>query len=98
MANQSLGEVLDEIYLVLLQRKEQMPEGSYTSKLLEAGRGKIAAKLIEEAGEVVAASLGEGKDRIVYETADLLYHLLVLLVNEDVTPAEIAAELDDRRK
>ncbi|RJQ52496.1 MAG: phosphoribosyl-ATP diphosphatase [Actinobacteria bacterium] len=93
-----MGDVLNGLYGMLLERKERMPEGSYTASLLAEGRGKIASKFIEEAGEVVAASLGEGHDRIVYETADLLYHLLVLLANEDVTLEEIARELESRRK
>jgi len=70
----------------------------YTAKLLAEGRGKICAKISEEAGEVVAAALGEGHERVVYETGDLIYHLLVLLVDEGVTLDEIAAELAARRK
>lgn len=98
LAGQSLGETLDELYEVLRRRKAEMPEGSYTTKLLAEGRGKICAKISEEAGEVVAAALGEGRERIVYETGDLLYHLLVLLVDEDVSLDDIATELAARRK
>lgn len=96
--DQSLGPVLDELYELLVQRRAEMPEGSYTAMLLAEGKGKICGKISEEAGEVVAAALGEGRDRIVYETGDLLYHLLVLLVNEGIGLDEIATELAGRRK
>lgn len=94
----SLAAVLQELYGVLMQRKVDMPEGSYTTRLLAEGRGKICAKISEEAGEVVAAALGEGRDRVIYETSDLLYHLLVLLIDEDITLEEVAGELASRRK
>lgn len=98
VAGAPLGDVLEELYEVLAGRKAAMPEGSYTARLLAEGKGKICAKISEESGEVVAAALGEGHDRVVYETADLLYHLLVLLVSEDVALDEIAGELAGRRK
>jgi len=97
-ADRSLGPVLEELYTLLEERKAEMPEGSYTAMLLAEGKGKVCAKISEEAGEVVAAALGEGHERVVYETADLIYHLLVLLVEEGVTLDEIAAELVARRK
>ncbi len=93
-----IGDVLQGLYDVLVERKSEMPAGSYTASLLAEGRDKICAKISEEAGEVVAAALGEGRDRVVYETGDLLYHLLVLLVAEGVTLDEIARELQGRRK
>jgi phosphoribosyl-ATP pyrophosphohydrolase/phosphoribosyl-AMP cyclohydrolase len=73
-----------------------MPEGSYTAKLLERGTGYIAQKVGEEAVEVVVAAL-EG-ERLAEESADLLYHLLVLLEGQGVGAEEVARILDERHR
>lgn len=91
--------ILIELGRVLAERKRSRPEGSYTTKLLNAGLDKIAAKLREEADEVVEAA-GEpgqpGREHTVREAADLIYHLLVLLVYRDIDLSEVSDELARR--
>ena len=88
---------IDELYQVLLDRKENPREGSYTSQLL-ADEEEIAKKIGEEAIEIVLAAASQGRERIIEETADLVYHTLVLLVANDITWEEIVAELARRRR
>ena len=91
-----LEGVLQELYTVIEERKEQRPEGSYTTYLFNSGIDKILKKVGEESTEtIVAAKNDDG--RLPSETADLLYHLLVLLVERGVTLDEISRELKDRR-
>ncbi|MEM4095990.1 MAG: phosphoribosyl-ATP diphosphatase, partial [Metallosphaera sp.] len=73
-------------------------EGSYTASLLEKGKPYIARKVGEEAIEVIVASTSEGKERLVSETCDLLYHLLVLLAVEGIPLEEVYGELRRRMK
>ncbi|RAU23690.1 phosphoribosyl-ATP diphosphatase [Paramagnetospirillum kuznetsovii] len=88
--------VLDELYGVIASRKGTDPDKSYTAKLFSRGRGKIAQKFGEEAVEAVVAALSEGKDELVGESADTLYHLLVLWADCGIDPAKVWAELDRR--
>ena len=89
--------ILEELFALVQDRKREMPEGSYTTRLLEEGVGRIAQKVIEEAGETaIAAAQGEA-DRLPEEAADLLYHLLVLLAASDATPKQVWARLRERR-
>jgi len=71
---------------------------SYTRKLLDRGIGHCSKKLGEEAVETVVAAMTEDKERLVSETADLLYHLLVVLKARDVSLAEVEAELEKRTR
>jgi len=87
--------VLRELEEVIKQRKENPKEGSYTSKLFKEGKEKIYKKFGEEAIEVLVA---EGRERIIYETADLLYHLLVLLAYNEISLGEVMEELRRRRR
>jgi phosphoribosyl-ATP pyrophosphohydrolase len=89
--------IIEELYDVIASRKGGNPESSYTAKLFSRGRGKIAQKLGEEAVETVIASLSETPDKVVGESADLLYHLLVLWADCGIAPAEVWAELDRRQ-
>ena len=75
---------------------QEAPEGSYTAKLLERGTGYIAQKVGEEAVEVVVAALED--TRLAEETADLLYHLLVLLEERGVDAGDVARILDERHR
>ncbi|NJE02808.1 bifunctional phosphoribosyl-AMP cyclohydrolase/phosphoribosyl-ATP diphosphatase HisIE [Thermococcus sp. MV11] len=86
--------ILRELEELIKARKQKPVEGSYTSRLFEEGRERIYKKFGEEAIEVLVA---ETKDRLIYETADMLYHLLVLLVYNDVALGEVMAELRRRR-
>src|SRR5580700_10249674 len=92
----SLGEALERLWRVIESRRGADPETSYTAKLLARGTAKIAQKLGEEAVETVIEAMTGDHDALVRESADLLYHLLVLWANAGVTPAEIWAELDRR--
>ena len=69
---------------------------SYTTTLFEEGINKISKKVGEEASEVIIASLAEQKKDLIYESADLIYHLLVLLANEGIKLEEIIKELNKR--
>jgi len=87
-----------QLYDLIAERKETRPEGSYTTKLFEEGIDKIVKKLGEEAVETVIAAKNDSTPRIVEETADLMYHLLVTLVAKGVSLEEIAEELRKRQK
>lgn len=95
------------LHRVLESRREASSDSSYTARLLELGPARVAQKVGEEAVETVIAALapqggGDGEDRedggaeLTAETADLLYHLLVLLLSRDVDPLRVARELTDR--
>ncbi|ASJ04773.1 bifunctional phosphoribosyl-AMP cyclohydrolase/phosphoribosyl-ATP diphosphatase HisIE [Thermococcus barossii] len=86
--------ILRELEELIRARKQKPVEGSYTSRLFEEGRERIYKKFGEEAIEVLVA---ETRGRLIYETADMLYHLLVLLVYNDVALGEVMAELRRRR-
>ena len=86
-------EALEEI---IEARKTEMPDNSYTTSLFNEGIKKITKKLGEEASEVIIASLAEKRSDLIYESADLIYHLLVLLANEDISLEEVLDELSSR--
>jgi phosphoribosyl-ATP pyrophosphohydrolase/phosphoribosyl-AMP cyclohydrolase len=88
---------LDGLMNVLRDRREKRPEGSYTAKLFTGGRGRIAKKIGEEATEVVIAALSETRERLVSEIADLVFHVSVLMADEDINWAEIEGELERRK-
>lgn len=86
-----------DLYHLLKTRKEEMPEGSYTSYLFEKGLDKILKKVGEESTEVIiAAKSEEGNGELIYELADLYYHALVLMVEKGVTLDEVRKELASR--
>ena len=91
-----LGRTLTRLAGTIAERHHKMPEGSYTAKLLERGTGYISQKVGEEAVEVVVAAL-EG-ERLAEESADLLYHLFVLLEERGVGVEEVAKVLDERHR
>jgi phosphoribosyl-ATP pyrophosphohydrolase/phosphoribosyl-AMP cyclohydrolase len=88
---------LEELMRVLRSRYEERPEGSYSAYLFNEGRDKILKKIGEEATEVVIAAKGQGRERLISEIADLVYHLSVLMVDEGLGWAEVGAELRSRR-
>ena len=92
------GGSLAQLYDRIVARKETRPEGSYTTRLFNEGIDKITKKLGEEAVEAVIAAKNDSSQRIVEETADLLYHLLVMLVEKGVTLEEVHEELRERAK
>jgi phosphoribosyl-AMP cyclohydrolase / phosphoribosyl-ATP pyrophosphohydrolase len=81
------------LWRTISERAAQRPEGSYTTKLLDAGTAAVARKVGEEAVEVVTASLAESDERLVSEVADLVYHLYVLLASRGIDLAAVEDEL-----
>ena len=91
------AKILDDVYKVILDRKANPKEGSYTNYLLDKGIRKTCKKVGEEATETVIGAIANDTDNVRYEVADLLYHLSVLLVQCDLTWDDIFAELEKRR-
>ena len=87
---------LDDLFDVIKSRKGQDPSSSYTARLLAKGTEKCAQKLGEEAVELVIAATTDNRTELVTESADLLYHWLVLLAERDIAPEEVYAELARR--
>ena len=98
MSNPDLS-IINEIYNVILDRKSNPVEGSYVCSLLDHRKGedKILEKIGEEAVEVILAAKNKDHDEIVYETSDLLFHLLVMLAANDVKLDDLVVELEKRR-
>ncbi|MBF0248506.1 MAG: phosphoribosyl-ATP diphosphatase [Alphaproteobacteria bacterium] len=92
----SNSEILERLYATIESRKGADPETSWTAKLFAKGRGKIAQKVGEEAVETVIAALSEGPEKLASESADLLYHLMVLWADAGVKPEDVWAELQQR--
>jgi len=90
------GGVLDGLFRVIDSRHGKSPKTSYTAKLLADGRGAIVRKLGEEATETIVAALDETEEEVVLESADLLYHLLVLWSEMGIHPDDVWAELQRR--
>lgn len=91
-----LGILLDELYSLIRERRAKRPEGAYTTYLFTAGLDKILKKVGEEAAETIIAAKNEPRLELAAEMADLLYHLLVLMVARDLTPHDIAEILRSR--
>ena len=90
---EELGAVLDRLWQVIQSRRNADPQSSYTARLFARGRAKIAQKLGEEAVEAVIEGVGENSAALIAESADLIYHLLVLWAAAGVSPEDVAAEL-----
>ena len=89
-------DVLNRLFEVIESRKGADADTSYTAKLLDGGAPKIGKKISEEAAEVVIAALSEGKDAVTRESADLLYHLLVMWADQGISPQDVFDELARR--
>ncbi len=87
---------LNTLYELLVERKKEMPEGSYTSYLFEKGLDKILKKVGEECTEVIVAAKGQDRKETIYEIADLAYHVLVLMVESGISPEDVKRELSSR--
>lgn len=90
------AEVLDRLFEVIESRKGADADSSYTAKLFAKGRPKIAQKVGEEGVETVIAALAETPEDVINESADLLYHLLVLWADCDVKPEDVWTVLQKR--
>ncbi len=89
-------DILQAVYEVILDRKGALPESSYTASLLHKGIDKILKKIGEEATEVIIAGKGGVREEIIYETADLFFHTLILLGHYDIAPRDVYDELRRR--
>lgn len=89
--------VLQQLYATVKSRKDGDSATSYVAKLFTKGTAKIAQKVGEEAVEVVIAAMGKDKQNVIAESADLLFHLMVLWVDREVTPDDVLLELQKRR-
>ena len=89
--------VLDRLAATIAARKDSDPESSYTAQLLAAGTAKAAQKLGEEAVETVIAAMAEKPEDLAAESADLLYHLLVLWAAAGLAPAAVWQALEGRQ-
>lgn len=91
------SDIIAELFRIFEDRKQTQCESSYTYKLLR-NRNLLLKKVAEESAEVVLAAKDKRRDEVIYEAADLIYHLLVLLYDEGITIQDIYKELEGRRK
>jgi phosphoribosyl-ATP pyrophosphohydrolase len=92
-------DVLDELFEVIEDRKENLPEDSYTASLFthEKGENAVLEKLGEETAELILAAKDDDSEAVAHESADIVYHLLVLLAMQDMDLDDLRRELRDRR-
>ena len=90
------NDVLEALYQTIVSRKETKPEGSYTSYLFEKGIDKILKKCGEECSEEIIAAKNNDNAETVLEISDLLYHIMVMMVNQGIPLEDVLAELDKR--
>ena len=90
-------QLLDRLYILVQEREKNRPAGSYTSYLFNEGLDKILKKLGEESTETIVAAKNDEDERLIAEVADLVYHLIVLLVARGISLDQIRAELGRRR-
>jgi len=93
-----MTEVLEALWNTIEDRKRNLPPGSYTASLFEAGMPRIAQKVGEEAVETAVAALSQADDQVVAEMADLVYHCLVLLSARGLQWSDVETELARRFK
>jgi phosphoribosyl-ATP pyrophosphohydrolase/phosphoribosyl-AMP cyclohydrolase len=95
---ESSDGVLHQLFEVIKSRQRERPEGSYTTYLFDKGLDKILKKVGEETAETIVAAKNDDPKQLVSETADLLYHLVVMLVARGVSLDDVRDELAQRRK
>ena len=89
-------DIVDTLYGVIAKRKTNPEEGSYTNYLFKEGIDKILKKVGEESSEVIIGAKNSSKEEVIYETSDLVYHMLVLLVEMGISIEDIKEELYKR--
>tara|TARA_R110002110_G_scaffold5407_11_gene28028 strand:+ start:8888 stop:9223 length:336 start_codon:yes stop_codon:yes gene_type:complete len=94
--NKNTDAVIDRLFDTIASRRDGDADASYTAKLFARGTDKIAQKLGEEAVETVIAAVAKDRDATIGESADLIYHLLVLWADAGVHPDDVLAELERR--
>lgn len=94
-----MSEVLSELFAVIEDRKETLPDNSYTASLFthEKGENAVLEKIGEESTELVLAAKDDDRQEIAHESADIVYHLLVLLAMHDMQLDDLREELETRR-
>ena len=97
-ARAQLGAILGNLYELIESRKRERPDGSYTTYLFAEGLDKILKKVGEESTETIIAAKNEDSDALIREASDLLYHLIVLLVERGLTLDQVSGELSSRRE
>lgn len=90
--------IIEKVYNMIKDRRINPKEGSYTNYLLEKGVDKICKKIGEEASETIIAAKNTDKDELISEISDLVYHVLVLMLDKDVTVEDIKTKLSQRHK
>ncbi|WP_435064682.1 phosphoribosyl-ATP diphosphatase [Halobaculum sp. EA56] len=92
------AETLDALFATIEDRKERLPEGSYTASLFthEKGENAVLEKIGEETTETILAAKDDDTEELTAEAADLVYHLLVLFAQKDLDVSDLRAELRDR--
>jgi len=90
--------MLEDLFIIIENRKENPQSGSYTAKLIDAGEDEILKKVGEEAMEVILAAKGQGDQRLIEEIADLYYHSLVLLSSRNLNLSQVLEELERRHR
>ncbi|WP_331236070.1 phosphoribosyl-ATP diphosphatase [Natronorarus salvus] len=95
----SAEEIVDELFAVIEDRRENLPEGSYTTSLFthEKGENAVLEKLGEETTELILAAKDDDREELAHEAADIVYHLLVLLSMKGMDVSDLRAELARRR-
>src|SRR6185369_13204831 len=96
VGSMEFGVTVGELYALISQRQQERPEGSYTTYLFNSGLDKILKKIGEEATETVIAAKNGSHKEMVSELSDLLYHLLVLMVERGVGVRDVGRELSER--
>ncbi|MBL4744324.1 MAG: phosphoribosyl-ATP diphosphatase [Cycloclasticus sp.] len=91
-----MSDILKQLEIVLQQRKQDDPSSSYVASLYDKGLDTILKKIGEEATETVIAAKSGDKEQIVYESADLLFHTMVLLAQQDLSIDDVLKELERR--
>lgn len=89
---------INKLFTIILSRKETMPKGSYISFLLKSGEEKIIQKFGEESVEVIIAAKNKNKKELIWEISDLLFHLCVLMVINNISLKDVYTELARREK
>ncbi len=97
-AEPPLGWVLEQVWRTIQKRLREMPEGSYVAKMHAAGLDRVLKKIGEEAGEVIIAAKNPGTDELAWEASDLLFHLLLVLAEREMSPADLARVLNERHQ
>ena len=92
----SSSKILERLYDVIQERRKGNPDKSYIAKRMQQGTAKIAQKVGEEAVETVIAAMQNDKEEVIKESADLIFHWLLLLADRGITIADVMAELEHR--